>query len=90
MNLKPNSMPSRVAEILIQPNPPKHTPRCLVHCGTALRQRGIRRQPKPCHVTERLSQRELLMQHVLLWNKGDVPLQGFEIGVQIRIALVQE
>ena len=73
------------ADALIEPIEQIDAARSVVHCRAALLGGGIGRQPKLRRVVERLAQRELLVQHVLLRHEGDVLLQGLEIGVQVHI-----
>ena len=71
------------ANALVEPIEQIDAARSVVHCRVTLLDSGIRRQPKLRRVVERLAQRELLVQHVLLRHEGDVLLQGLEIGVQV-------
>ena len=73
------------ADTLVEPIEQVDAARSVVHRRAALRGGGIRRQAKPRRVVERLAQRELLVQDVLLRHECDILLQGLKIGVQVTI-----
>ena len=71
------------ADALVKPIKQIDAPHSIVYRHAALLGGGIRRQSKPRRIIERLAQRELLVQDVLLRHECDILLQGREIGVQV-------
>ena len=73
------------ADTLVKPIKQVDAARGVVHRRAALLGGGIGRQPKSRRVVERLAERELLMQDILLRNECNILLQGLKIGVQVTI-----
>ena len=73
------------ADTLVEPIQQVDAARSVVHSRVALRDDGIRRQAKLRRIVERLAERELLVQDVLLRHECDILLQGLKIGMQVTI-----
>ena len=70
-------------DALVEPIQQIDVPHRIVYRRAALLDGGVRWQSKPRRIIERLAQRELLVQDVLLRHECDILLQSRKIGVQV-------